>query len=537
MLIRIPRGWEIPERDATPESLVFGRRAALKAAGLGIGLGAGAIAPAALAQEIPAAIRNPRFVPGREITAEKDATTYNNYYEFGTDKGIYRPAQKLPQRPWTVKIDGFVDTPREFGIEDLLKTMPLEERLYRLRCVEAWSMVVPWTGFPMAALLKAVGPKPEANTCASRPPRCPPSCPAAAVLVPLALYRGLHRGGGGERPVLHGGRRLWQAAAAAERRPDPLPPPWKYGFKAGKSLVQISLVAERPKTFWEAIQASEYGFWANVNPEVSHPRWSQASERVLGTGDRVPTQLFNGYGSSSPACTPACRRSGSGLEALGRATRGDASASPLFNPIRPLPPGCGPPPRSAPAPRAPHRSPGSACCRSAPPAAAAPPGRASARSPRHSRAAPRRVLPAPRSRVAARRRRQSRSSSLASGVSSAAAFGSIGSGMAGPGSCGVSQFHQRLRALLQRRHQRPDPRRRALAPSARSVAMRQPLPAPRRSAAHRRPGGDRCRSDASAWRSPCGLAARPTPSRSNSRIASSRSITSTSPCPQPSRSR
>src|SRR4051794_30320037 len=154
MLIRIPRGWEIPERDATPEALVFGRRAALRAAAV---LGAGGIALPAMAQDVPAATRNPRFLPGREITGEKDATTYNNYYEFGTDKGIYRPAQKLPQRPWTVKIDGLVDQPREFGIDDLLKTMPLEERVYRLRCVEAWSMVVPWTGFPISALLKAVG--------------------------------------------------------------------------------------------------------------------------------------------------------------------------------------------------------------------------------------------------------------------------------------------------------------------------------------------------------------------------------------------
>ena len=295
MLIRIPRGWEIPERDVTPEGLVFGRRAALRAAA---GIGAGSIAAPALAQaqNIPAAARNPRYEAGREITAEKDATTYNNYYEFGTDKGIYRPAQKLSQRPWTVKVDGLVDAPREFDVDELLKTMPLEERVYRLRCVEAWSMVVPWTGFPISALLKTVGPKPEAKY----------------VRFETAV----------QPAVMPGLRQSWypwpyiEACTVEEAANDlsflvtgaygkPLPPqnggpirfhqPWKYGFKAGKSLVRISLVAQRPKTFWEAIQASEYGFWANINPEVSHPRWSQATERVLGSGERIPTQLFNGY--------------------------------------------------------------------------------------------------------------------------------------------------------------------------------------------------------------------------------------------------
>ena len=191
MLIRIPRGWEIPERHATPEALVFGRRTALKVAGLGAGLGIANIAQPALAQDVAAPARNPRYLPGREITGEKDATTYNNYYEFGTDKGIYRPAQKLPQRPWTVKVDGLVDTPREFDIEELLKTMPLEERVYRLRCVEAWSMVVPWTGFPIAALLKAVGPKPEAKYVRFETAALPAVMPGLqAVLVSLALYRG-----------------------------------------------------------------------------------------------------------------------------------------------------------------------------------------------------------------------------------------------------------------------------------------------------------------------------------------------------------
>jgi len=293
MLIRIPRGWEIPERDVTPEALVFGRRAALKVAGIGaIGL-----TTPALAQGLPAAERNARYAAGREITAEKDATTYNNFYEFGTDKGIHRAAQKLPLKPWTVKVDGLVDQPQEFGVEDLIKAMPIEERVYRLRCVEAWSMVVPWTGFPLSALLARVGPKPAAKYVRFETAALPSVMPGLRqAWYPWPYIEAC--------TVEEAANELSFLVVGAYGKP--LPPqnggpirfhqPWKYGFKAGKSLVKISLVAERPKTFWEAIQSSEYGFWANVNPQVSHPRWSQASERVLGSGERIPTQLFNGYG-------------------------------------------------------------------------------------------------------------------------------------------------------------------------------------------------------------------------------------------------
>ncbi|MEN0074031.1 MAG: protein-methionine-sulfoxide reductase catalytic subunit MsrP, partial [Paracraurococcus sp.] len=289
MLIRIPRGWDLPERSATPESLVFGRRAALQAAtGLGtMGLAAAGLAGPAMAQATGAAPRNPRYLPGRDITAEKDATTYNNYYEFGTDKGVYRPAQKLPLRPWSVKVDGLVDQPRDYGIDDLLQAMPLEERVYRLRCVEAWSMVVPWTGFPLAALLKAAGPKSGAKYVRFESAALPAVMPGLRQSwYPWPYVEGC--------TLEEAANELSFLVTGAYGKP--LPPqnggpirlhqPWKYGFKAGKSLVRISLVAERPTSFWEAIQPAEYGFWANVNPEVPHPRWSQASERVLGTGER-----------------------------------------------------------------------------------------------------------------------------------------------------------------------------------------------------------------------------------------------------------
>lgn len=295
MLIKIPRGWDIPARDATPEHLVFGRRAALKAAGLGAaGLG---IALPAAAQDIPAPARNARYPAGREITPEREVTTYNNYYEFGTDKGIHRAAQRLPQQPWTLRVDGLVDTPRDFGIEDLIKAMPIEERVYRLRCVEAWSMVVPWTGFPLSALLTQVGPKPEAKYVRFETAALPSVMPGLRqAWYPWPYVEGCTiEEAMNELSFMVVGA-YGKALPPQNGGPVRFHQPWKYGFKAGKSLVKVTLTAQRPKSFWEAIQPQEYGFWANVNPEVSHPRWSQASERVLGSGERIPTQLFNGYG-------------------------------------------------------------------------------------------------------------------------------------------------------------------------------------------------------------------------------------------------
>jgi sulfoxide reductase catalytic subunit YedY len=293
MPIRIPRGWEIPEREATAEHLVFSRR---KAFGLGAGLLAASPALAQGADGLPPAMRNTRYEAGRDITAERDATTYNNYYEFGTDKGISRAAQRLPQRPWTVKVEGMVETPREFGIEDLLRTMPIEERVYRLRCVEAWSMVVPWTGFPLSALLSQVKPLASAKYVVFETAALPRVMPGLRQSwYPWPYTEGC--------TIEEAGNELSFMVVGAYGKL--LPPqnggpirfhqPWKYGFKAGKSITTIKLTDQRPVSFWERIQAQEYGFWANVNPEVSHPRWSQASERVLGTNERIPTRLFNGY--------------------------------------------------------------------------------------------------------------------------------------------------------------------------------------------------------------------------------------------------
>ena len=295
MLFRKNPGWTISEREATPENLFFGRRAAMAAAGLGAA--AVALPRRAGAIELPQAMRNPRYRPERAVTAEREATTYNNYYEFGSHKTISAAAQRLPLRPWTLRVEGMVERPGEFALDDLLRRVPVEERVYRHRCVEAWSMVVPWTGFQLSELLKLASPLGSAKYVRFETAAVPSVMPGLRQSwYPWPYVEGC--------TIQEAANELSFMVVGAYGKP--LPPqnggpvrvhfPWKYGFKSGKSLVRVVLTDQRPTSFWEQIQPQEYGFWANVNPEVPHPRWSQASERVLGTGERVPTQLFNGYG-------------------------------------------------------------------------------------------------------------------------------------------------------------------------------------------------------------------------------------------------
>ena len=310
MLNRIRKSWELPESAATPESIFRGRRRLLKAVAAGPILVA---APAALigcdseeekaiaATPDPTAHlypvkRNERYKVARAITAESDATTYNNYYEFGSSKNIHGRARTLPIRPWTVTITGMVEKEFQIGIDDLLAKMPLEERVYRHRCVEAWSMTVPWSGFPMRALVDLARPL------------------AGAKYVRMTSFQGIKAAIGQREawypwPYIEGlsvaeaTNELAFLATGLYGKPIPkqngaplrLAVPWKYGFKSTKGIVAFEFTNNRPVSFWERIQAQEYGFWANVNPKLPHPRWSQASERVLGSGKRVPTQLFNGY--------------------------------------------------------------------------------------------------------------------------------------------------------------------------------------------------------------------------------------------------
>ena len=245
--------------------------------------------------------RNAAFADaGAPITSEDISKTYNNYYEFGTSKQIYSEAEALPVRPWSIVIDGEVEAPMTLAIDDLLKKVQLEERIYRHRCVEAWSMVVPWTGFTLKSLVEMAKPKADAKYVRFETFNLPDVAvgqqPGLLGSYPWPYIEGV--------TIEEAKNDLALLVTSAYGKPLPksmgspirLHLPWKYGFKSIKGIVKISFVKERPIGMWEAIQASEYGFWANVNPEVSHPRWSQASEEVLGTGERIPTKLFNGYG-------------------------------------------------------------------------------------------------------------------------------------------------------------------------------------------------------------------------------------------------
>lgn len=302
-LLRRPR-WAIPENRVTPEAVFLSRRSLLAAgiAGAGAALAGpwGSQAQAAVPGEpfTPKPPRNPAYAnAGRPVTDEKINSTYNNFYEFGSHKSISDAAQALETNGWTITIDGLVEKPFEIGIEDLIGKMPVEERIYRHRCVEAWSMVVPWIGFPLPALLALAKPLGSAKFVRFEtfldpqvargqrqhwyPWPYTEGLTMAEAANPLSLM-----------VVGAYGKVLHKPFGAPVR----LHLPWKYGFKSVKSIRRISFVEERPVSFWEELQSSEYGFWANVNPAVPHPRWSQASERVLGGDERIPTELFNGYG-------------------------------------------------------------------------------------------------------------------------------------------------------------------------------------------------------------------------------------------------
>lgn len=303
MFVKRHRGWEISESRATPEDIFLNRRAFLAGSGaVAASIAATGLMPAAARAEgdpsahLYPAKRNPAFEAGRDITPEEINSTYNNFYEFGSHKRIFEAAQKLPIRPWEVRIDGMVDKEMTLGIDELLAKVQLEERLYRHRCVEAWAMAVPWSGFALADLVRLASPT------------------SSAKYLRMETFH--------NPDVASGQRQFWypwpyvEALTLAEATNDlaflvtgaygkPLAKqfgaplrlalPWKYGFKSIKSITRFTFTDTRPKSFWEQLNANEYGFWANVNPEVPHPRWSQASERILGTDEKVPTQLFNGY--------------------------------------------------------------------------------------------------------------------------------------------------------------------------------------------------------------------------------------------------
>ena len=300
------RGWEMPERLATPEHLVFNRRSFIAG-----GATALALAPhAALAQRVEdlaklpdptadlyPAKRNDKYKLDRPLTAEKINDNYNNFYEFGTSKHISVTAQALKTRPWTVKIDGMVEKPMEVGIDDLIRKMTLEERTYRHRCVEAWSMAIAWTGFPFKKLVDFAKPLGSAKYVRMETFLNPKMAAGQHVSwFPWPYLEGLTMEEATNELAFLATGCYAHPMDKQHGAPLRLAVPWKYGFKSIKSIVRVSFVEKPPVGMWQKIQPSEYGFWANVNPKVPHPRWSQATEELIGTGERRPTMLFNGYG-------------------------------------------------------------------------------------------------------------------------------------------------------------------------------------------------------------------------------------------------
>jgi sulfoxide reductase catalytic subunit YedY len=281
------RGWEIPERLATPEHLFFNRRALLAATGAAA-LSLSLSPRAALAQRVAdlpdptkdlyPAKRNEKYALDRPITDEKINTNYNNFYEFGSTKTIAKAAQ-------------------EIGIDDLIRKMPLEERLYRHRCVEAWSMAIAWSGFPLARLVEMAKPLASAKYVRMETFLDPAVAPGQKqTWYPWPYVEGLTIAEATNELAFLVTGAYGKPVSKQQGAPLRLAVPWKYGFKSIKSIVRFHFTDQRPKSYWEALQSAEYGFWANVNPQVPHPRWSQATEELIGTSERRPTLLFNGYG-------------------------------------------------------------------------------------------------------------------------------------------------------------------------------------------------------------------------------------------------
>ncbi len=308
MLIRRKRGWELPESAAVPERVFRDRRRLIQGLAAGPILAAAAPFAARAGHDTVAsaadptadlypAPRNPRYTLARPLTPEKITAHYNNFYEFGSYKQIWRAAQALKIRPWTVVFDGLVEKPMTVGIDDLIRRMPLEERVYRHRCVEAWSMTIPWSGFPMRALVAFAKPLAAAKYVVMQTFEDSSMAPGQRQFwYPWPYVEGLTIAEATHELAFMVTGAYGKPIAKQYGAPLRLAVPWKYGFKHIKSIVRFTFSDKRPRTFWETIAPDEYGFWANVNPEVPHPRWSQATERFLATGERLPTQIYNGYG-------------------------------------------------------------------------------------------------------------------------------------------------------------------------------------------------------------------------------------------------
>jgi len=322
----LPPGWRIPDREATPAPLYWGRRKFVK--GLGVGLLGAGLGGVGCARPVPGAEgggedplgaaptgplstipttdtahlypgpRNPDFTLDRALTDRVVAATHNNFYEFTTDKGaVWELTGPFQARPWTVEITGEVERPGVYDVADLEREFGVEERLYRFRCVEAWAMAVPWNGFPLATLIRKVGPLSSARYVSFETFLRPEQAVGQRTQgwYPWPYYEGLRLDEAMNDLSFVATGIYGEPLPKQHGAPIRIVTPWKYGYKSPKSIVRIDFLRERPATFWNDLQPMEYGFYSNVNPRVAHPRWSQATEELIGTGNRVATLPFNGY--------------------------------------------------------------------------------------------------------------------------------------------------------------------------------------------------------------------------------------------------
>lgn len=310
MLIKIPKGWEIPGREATSEHTYLNRRRFL--AGTSAAAGIGGLLLAGGSGELPGSSaekgkpelllasvrRNAEYKVDHPLTAERVAARFNNYYEFTEAKArVWKLAEAFVSRPWGIEIAGLVDKPRRIDVDDLMRQMPLEERVYRHRCVEAWSMIVPWIGIPMKKFVEWCVPKSRARYVRMvsfyRPAQAEGQ--RRANRYPWPYHEALTLAEATNELALLVVGMYGKILPNQNGAPLRLITPWKYGFKGIKGIVRFEFTDKQPATFWNATLPAEYDFLANVDPSKPHPRWSQAHEQLVETGEVVPTQLYNGY--------------------------------------------------------------------------------------------------------------------------------------------------------------------------------------------------------------------------------------------------
>ena len=319
-IIRVPKFWQIQEREVTPEIAFLNRRRFLKTLmGAGVGATILPILGCQKGEEVNSKLvatlntpslgmieHNPAFsTVDRPITDRTLAGQYNNYYEFGSTKAIWQAAQALLTQDWKIEVTGLVKNPRTYDLDDLQKTFPIEERIYRFRCVEAWSMVIPWIGFPMKALIAAVEPMGKAKfvrfTSYYDPKITIGPFWSLGKKLPWPYTEGLRLEEMANELAFFAIGNYGHMLPKQHGAPIRAVLPWKYGFKGAKSIAKIEFVDTQPATFWNTTDAHEYDFEANVNPNKPHPRWSQATEKFISKGPKLtwekrPTLLYNGYG-------------------------------------------------------------------------------------------------------------------------------------------------------------------------------------------------------------------------------------------------